>query len=128
MNKPSFLAIIPARGGSKGIPNKNIFELNAKPLIAWTIEAAKQSVYITRTMVSSDDDKILAVAQQYGADVIIRPTVLAQDTTPTGPVIDHVVEQLSDNGEHYDYIVLLQPTSPLRNASDIDNAIEKLLQ
>lgn len=127
MTNPTFLAIVPARGGSKGIPNKNIIPVGGKPLICWTIEAGLQSKYVNKTIVSSDDDKILNVSKSHGAAVLKRPDAIAEDTTPTEPVITHVIETLAEHGEHYDYIVLLQPTSPLRNSEDIDNAIAMLL-
>ena len=124
-NKPTFLAVIPARGGSKGIPGKNIKLIAGKPLIAWTIEAAKQSKYISRIILSSDDDDIIQVAQQYGCEVpFIRPKSLAQDDTPGVLPVLHAIEQCPG----YDYVVLLQPTSPLRTVEDIDNAIEKVLK
>lgn len=118
----TFLAIIPARGGSKRLPRKNILELNAKPLIAWTIEAGLKSKYTDKVIVTSDDDEILSISQQYGAIAIKRPDILASDISTTFDAIKHVI----DNLEKYDYIVLLQPTSPLRNEKHIDKAIELL--
>jgi CMP-N,N'-diacetyllegionaminic acid synthase len=116
------LAVIPARGGSKGVPRKNIRLLAGKPLIAWTIEQAAQSRYIDRVIVSSDDDEICQVAKQLGADVpFVRPAELASDTASGVDVLCHAVE---DSGSDYDFVVLLQPTSPLRKSSDIDEAIE----
>lgn len=119
------LAIIPARGGSKGLPRKNIINLLHKPLIAWSIEASLKSKYITKTVVSSDDDEILSVAKEFGADVLKRDAALAQDDVKTEPVLLDVIEKL---GEAYDYIVLLQATSPLRTAQHIDEAFEQLLE
>ena len=120
-----FLAVIPARGGSKGVPRKNIKLLAGKPLIAWTIEAAKRSKYITTTIVSTDDEEISTVAIEYGAEVpFIRPAYLAEDDTPGVAPILHALEQCPE----YDYIVVLQPTSPLRTAEDIDGVIEKMLE
>lgn len=119
-----FLAVIPARGGSKGVPRKNIKLLAEKPLIAWTIEAAQKSKYITKAIVSTDDDEICAVAKAYGAEVpFMRPTHLAADDTPGVAPILHAVEQCPG----YDYVIVLQPTSPLRTSEDIDGAIEKML-
>lgn len=116
------LAIIPARGGSKGIPGKNIKLLGGKPLIAWTIEVAKQSQYIDRLIVSSDDDEIIEVAEKYGCEVPFkRPAELAQDDTPGIEAILHALNTLP---ERYEYVVLLQPTSPLRQVEDIDQCIE----
>jgi len=125
MTKKNILAIIPARGGSKGIPHKNIIDLLGKPLIAWTIEASLNSKYITKTIVSSDDDEILKISQQFGAQTIKRPSNLAQDETPSEPVIEHVLDTLT---EKFEYIILLQPTSPLRDHIDIDNAFKHLFQ
>lgn len=122
--KPTFLAVIPARGGSKGVLGKNIKELAGKPLIAWTIEEAKASKYITRLILTSDDPKIIQVAKEYGCDVpFVRPSELAKDTTLSIDPVLHAIVQCPG----YDYVILLQPTSPLRTVNDIDNAIEKLL-
>lgn len=122
------LAIIPARGGSKGLPRKNIVDLAGKPLIAWTIEASMCSKYITKTVVTSDDDEILNVSRQYGADLIKRPKELALDITPSEPVIKHVIDELKKVNKKFDYIVLLQPTSPLRSVEHIDNAFDMLFK
>ncbi len=127
MTDKKILAIIPARGGSKGLPRKNIIDLAGKPLIAWSIEAALESKYITTTVVSSEDKEILSVATQWGAEVIKRPDELAQDTTASEPVVTHALnEAMKQYDEEYDYLVLLQPTSPLRSAKHIDTALEKL--
>jgi CMP-N,N'-diacetyllegionaminic acid synthase len=116
------LAVIPARGGSKGIPRKNIRDLCGKPLIAWTIEEAKKSKYIDRLILSSEDLEIIEVAKEWGCDVpFVRPTELAQDQTPGIDPVLHAIEQLPP----YQYIVLLQPTSPLRSVGDIDGCIEQ---
>lgn len=109
-----FLGVIPARGGSKGVPGKNIRSLAGKPLIAWTIEAARDSGVIDRLVVSTDDPAIADVARQYSAEVRMRPTVLAADDTPTRPVLEHVVRELEGEGDRFDAVVTLQPTSPLR--------------
>lgn len=119
------LAIIPARGGSKGVPRKNIRDLAGKPLIAWTIEEAKKSKYIDRLILSSEDDEIISVAKQYGCEVPFkRPAYLAADDTPGIEPILHAVNNLPD----YDFVLLLQPTSPLRVVEDIDGCIEYLFQ
>jgi len=118
----TFLAIIPARGGSKRLPKKNILELNNKPLIAYTIEAGLQSKYIDKVIVSSDDDEILNISRKFGADIIKRPKELASDIATTFDAIKHTIK----NTNKYDYIVLLQPTSPLRNLHHIDESIELL--
>jgi len=120
------LAIIPARGGSKGLPRKNIISLAGKPLIAWTIEASLRSKYITKTIVSSDDDEIKSVSFDYGAEVIDRPVNLATDEASSESVIKHAVDYLKCNGEEFDIIILLQPTSPLRTTEHIDNAFKMM--
>ncbi len=121
------LAIIPARKGSKRLPNKNILDLNGKPLIAWTIEAAKESRYIDRIIVSTDSGVIAGISKKFGAEVpFIRPKELAGDTASSIDVIIHVINSLKDMGETFDYLILLQPTSPLRIAQDIDKAFEML--
>ena len=123
MNKnKSFLAIIPARGGSKRLPRKNVLDLCGKPLIAWSIEAAKNSKYIDTVLVTSDDDEILSISKKYGAETIKRPSELASDIATTFDAIQHAIEGV----DKFDYIVLLQSTSPLRNAKHIDEAIELL--
>ena len=114
------LAIIPARGGSKGLPRKNIIDFDGKPLIAWTIEASLNSKYITKTVVSSDDDEILNISKKYGSDTIKRPFDLASDNATSESVVKHAIDYLSSNGEEFDILILLQPTSPLRTAIDID--------
>ena len=120
------IAIIPARGGSKGIPRKNLVNFSGKPLMQWSIDAALKSTYITDVAVSSDDDEILNVAQaNKGILAIKRPIELAQDNSKTAPVLTHVLESLKE--VKYDYLILIQPTSPLRTAEDIDLAFEKLL-
>ena len=123
INGKSILSIIPARGGSKGIPRKNLKTIAGKPLIAWTIEEAKKSRYIDRTIISSEDEEIIEVAKEYGGEVpFIRPKELAQDDTPGIEPVIHVVIELK---EEYDYVCLLQPTSPLRKVVDIDGCIQK---
>ena len=118
------LSIIPARGGSKGIPHKNIKLINNKPLIAYSIESSLKSKYITKTVLSSEDDEILKIAREYGAETIKRPDELAQDETKTIPVMLDVVERLEEKGYKPDYVVLLQPTCPLRDENYIDNAFD----
>ncbi|MBT3465320.1 acylneuraminate cytidylyltransferase family protein [archaeon] len=122
------ISIIPARGGSKGIPGKNIKEFAGKPLIAHTIEQSLNSELINRTIVSTDSQAIKDVSLKFGAEVINRPNELAQDTTPTEPAIEHVISYLKEK-ENYvpDMIVLLQCTSPLRNKDDIDNQIKMMI-
>lgn len=116
------LAIIPARGGSKRLPQKNILDLNGKPLIAWTIESALESKYIDKVMVSTDNLEINKVSKEFGAEVpFIRPESLSTDHASSIDVIKHA---LSFYHNKFDYVVLLQPTSPLRLFSDIDSAFE----
>lgn len=123
-----FLAFIPARGGSKGIVGKNIIDLAGKPLIAWTIEAAQQSQYALDVFVSTDDEVIAAVAAHYGAaNPYRRPAELASDTATTVDAVSDALDWLASQGKHYDAIVILQPTSPLRSAQHIDEAIEQWL-
>lgn len=121
------LSIIPARAGSKGLKDKNIVNLAGKPLLAWSIESSLKSKYINKTIVSSDDTKILEIAKKYGADILIRPKNLARDITPTEPVVEHVLQSIK-NIKEYNYLILLQPTSPLRSEIDIDSSIELLLE
>jgi len=110
------LGIISARGGSKGIPRKNIKLLAGKPLIAWTIEEAQKSQYLDRLILSSEDMEIISTAQSWGCEVpFIRPAELARDDTPG---IDPVIHALHQLAEQYDYVMLLQPTSPLRTVED----------
>jgi CMP-N-acetylneuraminic acid synthetase len=119
-----FLAIIPARGGSKGVPRKNIRLLSGRPLIDYSIAAARAVDAIERCIVSTDDDEIACIAEASGAEVIKRPAQLAKDHTPTLPVLQHVVKYLAE-GEGYtcDAVVTLQPTSPLRTSDHIAEAI-----
>lgn len=120
------LSIIPARGGSKSIPRKNIKLFAGKPLIAWSIETAIKSEVIDRIIVSTDDEEIAFVAREYGAEVpFMRPAELAQDTTPSLPVIQHAVSLLKERDGYYpDYVLLLEPTSPARQSFHIAEAIE----
>ncbi|MEN4045781.1 acylneuraminate cytidylyltransferase family protein [Sulfurimonas sp. NWX367] len=119
----TFLAIIPARGGSKRLPRKNVLDLAGKPLISWSIEAAKQSKYIDEVVVSSDDDEVLNIAKEQNASIMKRPVKLATDTATTFEVVEHLIKNFE---KQYTYIILLQPTSPLRKSEDIDKAIEFL--
>ncbi|MAD40838.1 MAG: hypothetical protein CL623_00395 [Arcobacter sp.] len=114
------LGIIPARGGSKGIPKKNIKLLNGKPLIAYTIEAALNS-NLNRVIVSTDCEEIAIISKEYGVEVMMRPSRLSEDKTPTLPVLQDVVAKLDDE---FDAVMTLQPTSPLRKIEDINNSIE----
>ena len=122
------LAIIPARGGSKGIPDKNIREFAGKPLIAHTIASAKGSQRISRIIVSTDSEQIAGIAKEYGAEVpFLRPPELAQDKSPVSEAVLHLLAELKVREQYEpEYIVLLQPTSPLRNSDDIDGALTLL--
>jgi len=125
--KTKIIAIIPARGGSKRIPRKNIKLLCGKPLIYYTIREALKSKHISKTIVSTENEEVAKTSNEYSAEVIKRPIELAKDETPTIDVIFHVLRAQAENFEP-GLIVLLQPTSPLRNAQDIDNAIELFLK
>lgn len=122
------LAIIPARGGSKGILRKNIRPFGGKPLIAHTIAQSKASKHITRTIVSTEDEEIAGDARQYGAEVpFMRPAEFATDTSPVADTILHLLKTLKETESYEpDYIVMLQTTSPLRTVSDIDNSLQLL--
>ncbi|PKN02169.1 MAG: CMP-N-acetlyneuraminic acid synthetase [Elusimicrobia bacterium HGW-Elusimicrobia-1] len=118
------LGIIPARGGSKGLPRKNIRVMGGKPLLVWTIEQGARSKYLDRIIVSTDDKKIARVAARHGADVpFIRPARLSTSRAKSIDVVLHLLNRLVKRGENYDVLVLLQPTSPLRKTGDIDKAL-----
>lgn len=118
-SKQKILGLIPARGGSKRLPRKNILPCAGRPLIAWTIEAARQSKLIDSVWVSTDDAEISGVARRWGANVLYRPQHIAQDDSPTEAVVAHALRNLHVFGA----VFLLQPTSPLRTAQDCDRAI-----
>jgi len=121
----AMIGIIPARGGSKGVPGKALRELAGKPLIAYTIEAAKASQRLDCAIVTTDDEAIADAARQFGADVpFIRPAELATDETPMLPVLQHAARWYEDNHGPVKLVVLMDPTTPMRTASDIDNCIE----
>ena len=125
----TFLAIIPARGGSKRIPDKNILNIAKKPLIVWTIEAGLKSKYIDTVLVSTDSREIASISKINGAEVpFLRPDYLSEDSSSTEDVVQHAINYLKNNKKAFDYIILLQPTSPLRDSSDIDTAIKFLIQ
>lgn len=117
---PRTVAIVPARGGSKGIPRKNLAPVAGKPLIAWTIDAARAARGLDRLAVSTDDPEIAAVARALGAEIVMRPAELAADDAPTLPVLRHALAAL---GESPDAVLTLQPTSPLRRAAHIEAAL-----
>ncbi|OUJ18092.1 CMP-N-acetylneuraminic acid synthetase [Methanonatronarchaeum thermophilum] len=122
--KKNLIGLIPARGGSKGIPEKNIVSLCGLPLIAYTVKASLNST-IDKTIVSTDSNEIAKVAEEFGAEVIKRPDRLATDDAPTEPTIGHSIRELENEDYEFSDIALLQPTSPLRNSIDIDSAYNK---
>ncbi|MCX6235971.1 MAG: acylneuraminate cytidylyltransferase family protein [Bacteroidia bacterium] len=129
IDKKSILALIPARGGSKGLPGKNIKPLLGKPLIEWTIEQAKHSKYIDDFFVSTDCSDIAKVSIQAGINVpFLRPENLSSDNTSSMDVVSSVINYYETNKIYFDYIILLEPTSPLRKENDIDSAIELAIQ
>lgn len=124
------LALIPARGGSKGIPRKNIRSFAGYPLIAWSIAAAKQAACVTRIIVSTDDEEIAAVAREYGAETpFLRPVEFAQDQTTDLPVFEHALQWLEANENYHPEVVIqLRPTSPIRPRDCVDSAVNILLE
>jgi CMP-N-acetylneuraminic acid synthetase len=122
------LGIIPARGGSKGVKRKNIRQVAGQPLIAYTIKAAQASQLLTRCIVSTDDKETAEISASLRCEVLDRPSELAQDDTPTLDVVQHVFEIFENQGDRFDYGLILQPTSPLRTGADIDSALQLLEQ
>lgn len=122
------LCIIPARGGSKGVPRKNIRPLNGKPLIAYSIEAALNSGVVEKLVVSTEDDEIAEVAKKFGAEVVKRPIELAEDTTLTEPVMIHALETVEKEGYKPDFVSLIQCTSPFLTSQVIQEAVEKVTE
>ena len=122
------LALIPARGGSKGIPRKNVREFLGKPLIAWSIEQALASERIDRLIVSTEDEEIAAVSRQFGAEVpFMRPAEFAADVSPVSEAILHTLKTLQSSGDRFDMVMLIECTSPVRYPGDIDAAIAALV-
>ena len=122
------LAIIPARSGSKGMANKNISLIENKPLIAYTIEVAKESNVFDYIFVSTDSEEYAQISRQYGAEVpFLRPIELAQDTSKAVEFEQHAITALKEIGYEFDYFVRLQPTSPLRTSDDVRNVISILI-
>lgn len=122
------LALVPARSGSKGLPMKNARMLQGKPLLSWPISTAKASRYIDKVIISTDSVDFAKIAQEAGAEApFLRPVELASDTAPSIAFILHAVDTLEETGEQYDYLVLLEPTSPLTETEDVDTALEKLV-
>lgn len=126
----SFLGIITARGGSKGLPGKNLRPLAGKPLLTWTMEAAKAAQCLDEIMVTTDSEEIARVAREFGVNVpFIRPAELATDEALSNDVVYHALKYYEDQLQRsLDYFILLQPTSPLRTAPDIDNAAAYLME
>ena len=122
----SVVAIIPARGGSKGIPRKNLIDLCGKPLLAWSILQARRTCAIDSVWVTSDDSEILAVAEAHGARPILRPAEIAGDTAPSESAWLHALDHIEASGFQIDLVVAMQATSPLREASDLGGGIETL--
>ena len=121
------LGLIPARGGSKGIPRKNIRKLNGKPLLIYTAEAALASKLLDRVVLSTEDEEVAAVGRSCGIEVpFLRPFELAQDTSPTLPVVQHAIEYFSEMGDVYDAVCILQPVTPLRSSQVIDACISMM--
>ena len=126
LSSPKVLAVIAARGGSKGLPRKNLHLVRGIPLIAWTIFAAQKATTIDRIILSSDDDEIIRTARLFNCEVpFIRPSFLSSDTAASSDVLIHALQTLD---EAFDIVILLQPTSPLRTAADIDGSIEMILK
>jgi CMP-N,N'-diacetyllegionaminic acid synthase len=128
IDRHTVLAIIPARHGSKGIPGKNVRLLAGKPLIVWSIETARQSRYVDELVVSTDSEEIASIARMHGVCVpFLRPTELATDTAPTFVVVKHALDFYRERyGRTFDLVVLIEPTSPLREDDDIDRMLERL--
>ncbi|WP_442508746.1 cytidylyltransferase domain-containing protein [Novipirellula sp. SH528] len=121
------LGIITARGGSKGVPRKNLAKIGGRSLLSYTAAAARESRHLTRTVISTDDNEIAEEAVRCGVELpFMRPAELARDETPTMPVLQHAVQKLEEAGEQYDAICILQPTHPFRSADDIDRCVELL--
>ena len=125
--RPTVVAVIPARSGSKGLPHKNIKIMNGKPLMVWSIEQAIECEYIDDVIVSTDSKEYAQIAKESGALVpFLRPGILANDTATSFDVINHAINYLKENGRNYDILILLEPTSPLRNQRDIQNSLEAI--
>jgi CMP-N-acetylneuraminic acid synthetase len=121
------VGLVPARGGSKGVPRKNIRRINGKPLLEYTAEAALKATRLSRVILTTDDEEIASVGRSCGLEVpFLRPTDLSADDTPTLPVLQHAVRWFEEQGTTYDAVCLLQPTSPMRSPEEIDGSIELL--
>jgi CMP-N-acetylneuraminic acid synthetase len=127
MATPAVMGLIPARGGSVGIKRKNLALLAGRPLLAYSCEAARESRRVARTFVSTDDSDIADAARAFGVEVLPRPAALAGSQTPMLDVVRHAIRTLAADGHHFDILVVLQPTSPLRRAEHIDRAVDLLI-
>ena len=129
LNGKRILALVPARGGSKGLPGKNIKPIQNKPLICWTVDSARKSQYIDELFISTDSEKIADVCKQYNVEVpFLRPSELAQDDTSSVDVMLYTLDLLESKGKAFDYLLLLEPTSPLRDDADLDNIIKLAIE
>lgn len=126
--RPRVVGIVPARGGSKGLPRKNLIVLAGQPLILYTLRSGSGSRMVDRLLVSTDDEEIAEVVAGTGVEVMVRDPALGADDTPTADVVRDVLRRLADGGDTYEIVVLLQPTSPLRSAADIDGAVRLLIE
>lgn len=126
LNGSQVVAAIPARGGSKGVPRKNLRELGGKPLVAWPIKIAKEVQSIDKVVVTTDDDEIAETARDYGAEVVKRPAELAKDDSIVITAIRHLIGTLKEDGHPVDYLVILEPTSPLRLPEDVNCCLRRL--
>jgi CMP-N,N'-diacetyllegionaminic acid synthase len=122
------VSLIPARGGSKTVPRKNVREVGDKPLIGWSIETAHETPAIDRTIVSTDDEEIARVAREFDAEVLDRPDRLATDDALVADTVRHAVDRLGDAGESASYVAMLEPTCPFRSPDDVQNAVERLVR
>jgi N-acylneuraminate cytidylyltransferase len=120
------VAAVPARGGSTGVPRKNVRDLGGKPLVAWPIDVAHETEYVDRTVVTTDDDEIAATAREYGAEVVERPPELATDDALVVDAMRHLAEVLHEEGVDVTYVVMLEPTTPLREPQDVAACLELL--
>ncbi len=129
INGKKIIAIVPARQGSKGLAKKNVIDFLGKPLLVWSIEAARKSKYVDRLIVSTDSTDIAIVGEKNGAEIpFIRPSYLSEDNSTSFEVIYHAIEFMREElGENFDLVVLLEPTSPLTTSEDLDLALEKLV-
>jgi CMP-N-acetylneuraminic acid synthetase len=128
LQNKSVIALIPARGGSKGLPGKNVRLLCGKPLIVWSIQRALESKFIDCVCVTTDNEEIAKISREAGADVpFLRPDNLATDKSPTLPAVEHALDHYAAEGRDFDYLILLEPTSPLRHPGDIDAILTKLI-